>query len=303
MNARCPVDDAKWRARRAQPWLGTLVDIAAHAHSERALADGFNAAFAAIARVHRALGSHDAESELTRVNRHAAFTRQAISKDLHTVLACALVLAARSEGAFDPTVGTELVALGLLPPLVRHARGATWRDVVLDEEDVLFKRPLVLDLNGIAKGYAVDCAIAALRDAGVTRACVNAGGDLRVFGSATETVHVRTGGAQSVMLPLIEIGDGAVASSAYGGQRRRIRGRMVTPLIEPRARLPSMTTRTVTVVAPTCMIADALTKVVALKGERAEGVLAQYGAGAAILSPAKGRWRCTRLPRVVSHDA
>jgi thiamine biosynthesis lipoprotein len=303
MNARCPADDAKWRARRAQPWLGTLVDIDARAHSERALADGFNAAFAAIARVHRALGGHDAESELTRVNRHAAFTRQTISTDLRTVLACALALAARSDGAFDPTVGGELVALGLLPPLVRHARGATWRDVVLDEEDVLFKRPLVLDLNGIAKGYAVDCATGALRDAGVTRACVNAGGDLRVFGAATETVHVRTGGAQSVMLPLIEIGDGAVASSAYGGQRRRIRGRMVTPLIEPRARLPSMTTRTVTVVAPTCMIADALTKVVALKGERAEGVLAQYGAGAAILSPAKGRLRCTYLPRVLSHDA
>jgi thiamine biosynthesis lipoprotein len=303
MSARCPADDATWRGRRAQPWLGTFVDIGGHAHSERALAEGFNAAFAAIARVHRALGGHDAESELTRVNRHAALTRQTISPDLRTVLACALALAARSDGAFDPTVGGELVALGLLPSLARYARGATWQDVVLDEAGVLFKRPLVLDLNGIAKGYAVDCAIAALRAAGVSRARVNAGGDLRVFGSAAETVHVRTGGAQSVLLPLIKIRDGAVASSAYGGQRRRIRGRMVTPLIEPHARLPSMTTRTVTVVAPTCMIADALTKVVALKGERAESVLARYGAGAAILSPAKGRWRCTRLPRVDSHDA
>jgi len=300
MSARCPADDATWRA---QPWLGTFVDIGAHAHSERALAEGFNAAFAAIARVHRTLGGHDAKSELVRVNRHAALTCQAISADFRAVLACALALAACSDGAFDPTVGGDLVALGLLPPLARHARGATWRDVVLDEEGVLFKRPLVLDLNGIAKGYAVDCAIAALRDAGVTRACVNAGGDLRVFGSATETVHVRTGGAQSMMLPLLKIRDGAVASSGYGGQRRRIRDRIVTPLIEPRARLPSMTTRTVTVVAPTCMVADALTKVVALKGECAESVLARYGAGAAILSPAKGRWRCTRLPRIVGRDA
>jgi FAD:protein FMN transferase len=303
MNVRCPAGDAKWHARRAQPWLGTLVDIAAHAHSERALAEGFNAAFAAIARVHHALGGHDAASELTRVNRHATLAKQTISTDLRTVLACALVLAASSDGAFDPTVGGELVALGLLPPIARHDHGATWRDVVLDDAGVAFRRPLVLDLDGIAKGYAVDCAIAALRDAGVTRACVNAGGDLRVFGSATETVHVRTGGAQSVMLPLLEIRDGAVASSAYGSQRRLIRGRMVTPLIEPRARLPSMTTRTVTVVAPTCMIADALTKVVALRGERAGRVLARYAAGAAILSPAKGHWRCTHLPRVALHDA
>src|SRR5438309_476630 len=130
------------RARRAQPWLGTLVEIAASAESERALAEGFDAAFAAIARVHRGLGSHEAESELTRVNRHAALAKQTISTDLRGVLACALALAACSDGAFDPTIGAELVALGLLPPLVRHARGATWRDVVLDEEGVLFKRPL-----------------------------------------------------------------------------------------------------------------------------------------------------------------
>ena len=303
MNAHCPAADPQQHARRAQPWLGTLVDIAAHADSERVLAEGFNAAFAAIVRVHRGLGSHDAASELTRVNRRAALAKQTISTDLREVLSCALAFAACSEGAFDPTVGAELVALGLLPPLVRHARGATWRDVVLDETGVLFKRPLVLDFGGIAKGYAVDCAIAALRDAGVTRACVNAGGDLRVFGSAMETVHVRTGGAQSVLLPLLTIRDGAAASSAYGEQRRRIRGRMVTPLIDPRTRLPSMTTRTVTVVPPTCMVADALTKVVALGSERAESVLARYGAGAAILSPAKGRWRCTRLPRVVGNDA
>src|SRR5207302_5745767 len=109
MSARCPADEATWRGRRAQPWLGTFVDIGGHAHSERALAEGFNAAFAAIARVHRALGGHDAESELTRVNRHAALTPQAISPDLRTVLACALALAARSDGAFDPTVGGELV--------------------------------------------------------------------------------------------------------------------------------------------------------------------------------------------------
>ena len=166
MNAHCPTADAQQRARRAQPWLGTLVDIAAHADSERVLAEGVNAAFVAIARVHRGLGSHDAESELTRVNRRAALAKQTISTDLREVLSCALAFAACSEGAFDPTVGTELVALGLLPPLVRHARGATWRDVVLDEAGVLFKRPLVLDFGGIAKGYAVDCAIAALRDAG-----------------------------------------------------------------------------------------------------------------------------------------
>jgi thiamine biosynthesis lipoprotein len=98
-------------------------------------------------------------------------------------------------------------------------------------------------------------------------------------------------------MPLVTLTDGAVATSAYGGQRRRIGGRWATPLIDPLSRLPIMSTRTVSVVAPTCMVADALTKVVALRGGRAAGVLSAYGTSAMPLSPAAGRWRCTQLPQ------
>jgi thiamine biosynthesis lipoprotein ApbE len=59
--------------------------------------------------------------------------------------------------------------------------------------------------------------------------------------------------------------------------------------------MPIMSTRTVSVIAPTCMVADALTKVVALRGRDAMSVLRVYDAAAAIMSPAAGRWRCTLL--------
>jgi thiamine biosynthesis lipoprotein len=297
MNAHCRVVEAPFRLRRAEVWLGTLVAITACAHTEAQAVDGIRAAFAVIAAIHKALSGHESDSELTRINRNAARSKQAISPDLRAVVECALHVAARSAGVFDPTIGGELVALGFLPRIGACDRRTTWRDVVVDDEGLSFKRTLVLDLDGIAKGYAVDRASDALRGAGVVQAVVNAGGDLRVHGPAAETVDVRTGGAQSARLPLIAIADGAVATSAYGDRRRRIGGRVTTPLIDPRTRLPSMTTRTVSVAAPNCMLADALTKVVALQGARAEGVLAFYGASAAILSPSQGRWRCTRLPR------
>jgi thiamine biosynthesis lipoprotein len=243
------------------------------------------------------LSGHEPASELTRVNRGASRATQAISREFHDVLECALEIAARSNGAFDPTIGGELVMLGLLPSFAEHERGVTWRDVELGGNTVRFRRPLILDLDGIAKGYAIDRAIAALQAAGATQSMVNAGGDLRVHGPNAETVALRTGGAQSAMLPLVSIADGAVATSAYGGRRRRISGRFATPLIDPRTRLPSMSTRTVSVAASTCMIADALTKVVALDGDRSARLLDRYAATATIVSPAQGRWRCTRLPR------
>jgi thiamine biosynthesis lipoprotein len=282
-------------ARSVQLWLGTLVEIAVEAPSIAARRDAIGAGFAAIARVHRALSAHEPQSELSRVNRGATDHPQPVSEDFRAVLGCALEIARRSDGLFDPTVGGILAARGFLPRHGVSDADATWRDIRLDTHGVRFMRRLTLDFDGIAKGYAVDCAIAALRAHGATAGRVNAGGDLRVFGAGVEPVHVRTGGPQAIVVPLVALGDGAVATSAYGGQRRRIGGRWVTPLIDPIGRMPRMSTRTVSVIAPDCMTADALTKVVALQGAAASKLLSQCGASAAIFSPAHGRWRCTRL--------
>ena len=234
--------------RHAQLWLGTLVEIAVDARPRRSPAAAVAAAFAAVARVHRALSLHDPQSELAHVNRNADAEVQPISLDLRAVLSCALELASRSDGAFDPTVGGRVAELGFLPPQARSERVVNWRDVELTPRGVRFAKPLVLDFGGIAKGYAVDCAIDALREHSVLAGCVNAGGDLRVFGDRSELVHVRTGGRRSVILPLAMVSEAAVATSSYGGQRRRIGGRWATPLIDPRGRLPVISTRTVSVI-------------------------------------------------------
>lgn len=289
-------DSTTVRTRRAQLWLGTLVDIRAEAPSAAALERALAAAFAAIARVHYALSGHDASSELSRLNRDAPRCAQRVSVDFRAVLECALDVASRSGGTFDPTIATQPAsAPDQERVMAPGSPRASWRDVELTPRGLRYRRPVRVDMDGIAKGYAVDCAIDALRDQGARAGRVNAGGDLRMFGYAPETVHVRTGGPQGVVMPLAEVGDAAVATSAYGDQRRYLRGRWVTSLIDPRTSLPIMSTRTVSVIARTCMVADALTKVVALRGRDAMPLLHAYDAAAAILSPAAGRWRCTLL--------
>jgi thiamine biosynthesis lipoprotein len=297
MNMRWHMAEELVSMRRARPWLGTLVEIYAEAPRQRDLDGGIVAAFACIERIHRALTAHDPESELSRVNRGAVSRVQAISSDLRSVLVCALEIAAQSRGAFDPAIGGRSAAFGFLPPQDNVDDRAQWLDIELTRRGVRFMRALRLDFGGIAKGYAVDCAIAALREHGATRGRVNAGGDLRVFGRSAEAIHVRTGGPQGIVLPLVSIADGAVATSAYGGRRHRLGRRWATPLIDPISGLAVMSTRTVSVVASSCMVADALTKVVALRGRLASSVLATHDAAAVILSPAAGRWRCTRLPQ------
>jgi thiamine biosynthesis lipoprotein len=130
---------------------------------------------------------------------------------------------------------------------------------------------LWIDLNGIAKGFAVDQAMACLKAAGAVQASVNIGGDLCVFGPEAETVRLRTTADRPA--PEIVLSDGALASS--GGAV----GWVATRHID-RGREPLDPRRFACVMAPDAMAADALTKVMLDPRPVDLGLLARYAATA-----------------------
>jgi thiamine biosynthesis lipoprotein len=139
-----------------------------------------------------------------------------------------------------------------------------------------------LDLGGIAKGYAVDCAIQALKVAGVNGALVNAGGDLRCFGQA-QAIQVRHPDEPGSIVALGRVQDAAVATSAgYFSQRESEQGTL-EPLVDPTNQRCTRWQGSISVVAPDCMTADALTKIVRLAPDRAAAILAEPGAQTIVL--------------------
>jgi thiamine biosynthesis lipoprotein len=263
--------------RRAQPWLGTLVEIVAEGSDAALLIAAANRAFARVAAVHAAMSFQQAESELSRVNSEAQHGWVALSPDLAAVFAAALDVARASAGLFDPSVGGWLVESGHLPRhpgTPGHAR-PDWRAIELDGGRVRYASPLLVDLSGIAKGYAVDVALGSLRDAGLAAATVNAGGDLARFGDIATPVHVRLPHRPTHSLRLAELKNGAAATSADYFQPDALR--------HPRTGETLCADISVTVLAADCMTADALTKVVAADPARAPSVLARYGAQAIVL--------------------
>lgn len=257
-----------WSAR-AQPWLGTLVEIAL---PETDATDArFAAAFARVAHVHRRMSAQDPRSDLARIARDAHRRLVRVDRDTYVVLEQALQLAQETSGLFDVAVGGSLARHGRLPqhggpdPLLRGAMAA-----LLLERDlgVRTTAPVVLDLGGIAKGYAVDCVVDALRAAGARAGVVNAGGDLRVFGEKEwRPIRIRHPVSPHLTLHLFDIRDAAVATSA--DYFRRGQGE----LVDPRNDAVRKYGESVSVVAPTCMVADALTKIVALDPGRAVATL------------------------------
>jgi thiamine biosynthesis lipoprotein len=274
--------------RRARPLLGTLVEITAAGESQAAVMRAIDAGFAAVTKVEALMSFHDRHSQLSRLNRLAHRTAVRVHPWTWDVLQCAQKLSRATHGLFDISIGHELVRMGYLPRLSspRPNIKGDFRDIeLLPGHRVRFRRLLCIDLGGIAKGYAVDRAVAHLRACGAASGIVNAGGDLRVFGPVSRRVHLRDPANPGTLIPFADLSNGALGTSAAYFSRTRWRGRTITPLIHGRRRNAIDTAFSISVSAPTCMLADALTKVALLKGPKARAAVRRLGGAMFILAP------------------
>jgi thiamine biosynthesis lipoprotein len=234
----------------AEPLVAAPADGAAS--SGRAAPATFDAAFGALARIEALMSRQQAGSDLARLNAAAPGVAIAVHAETTAVLTLSRELHAASGGAFDASCGSARQTCGF-----ELRDGCAWRTA----------HGVALSLDGIAKGHAVDRAVAALRACGVAAGWVNAGGDLRVFGNLDLPVDIRLG-QRSRMLALR---DCALATSEFG-RHRRYRG---AGIHAPR-RMRHFAAASVR--APECALADALTKVALVAGRDARHVAATFGA-------------------------
>jgi thiamine biosynthesis lipoprotein len=173
----------------------------------------------------------------------------------------------RAMSAQEPASDIALLRAG-------HGHGADpWTRRVLEHADDMYAatdglfdcRACGYALDGIAKGFAVDRAVECLQGAGIESGAVNAGGDLRVFGTGFQPIYVRPPHRPTELRHIGSARDAAVATS----------GREL--LVDPRGRQACPAPRGVTVIAADCVTADALTKPCLLEPERAEHWAAKFG--------------------------
>jgi thiamine biosynthesis lipoprotein len=272
------------KVRRARPALGTFVEITARGDGEAKLHGAVDRAFNAIARVDRLMSFHHSDSDVSRINREAFRRKVTVGPWTWRVLRVAQKLSHETDGVFDITVARKLMQWKYLPQRYQNLNEGNWRDIVLEKNyTVRFRQRVIVDLGGIAKGFAVDRAVEALKCAGVASGVVNAGGDLRVFGLKSEVVHLRHPAEPMRPAGAITLRERSLATSGiYFAQKRRGRA-VVSSLLDGRTRQCSRNLISVSVGAPVCLIADALTKIVLVLREKSASLLAQYHADALLL--------------------
>jgi thiamine biosynthesis lipoprotein len=195
-----------------------------------------------------------------------------VAPETAEVIALGQEVARRSGGAFDMTLGRLKSLWGIetekprvpSPEEIRRALDGTGPGTLqLEGRRVKKRRPdIAVDLGGIAKGYAVDRAVEVLRAAGIESASVNAGGDIRLLGARPDGRPWRIGIQHprdpEKILATVSLNKGAVVTSGDYERYFMAGGVRYHHLFDPHTGYPGRLSRSVTVVAPTAALADAL---------------------------------------------
>ena len=263
--------------------MGTNVRIVLYA-GDGAAADALAAAaFSRIAALEDRLSDYRESSELMALCRAAGGPPVAVSGDLFTVLSAAQGFAAGTEGAFDVTIGPvsrvwrHARATGDLPEAARLAdaqRLVGYRKMELSAGPRtvrLAERGMLLDLGGIAKGFAAGEALALLAGRGARHAIVAIGGDVAA-GEAPpglpgwEIGVAPLGPGRGPSLPPLRLRFAAISSSGDAEQFLDAGGKHFSHIVNPITGSAATGRRGVTVMAPNGMTADALATAVKVLG-------------------------------------
>ncbi len=284
-----------------QPHMGTQFRIVLFAPDEATATKAATAAFQRIAQLDDIMSDYKETSELMRLCDQAGGPPVKVSPDLWLVLSEAQKLAMRTDGAFDVTVGPasrlwrRSRRLRQLPEPERLARAMElvgYQKVRLDEKNrtaQLDKKGMVLDLGGIAKGYAADEAQKVLKQHGIKSALVAAGGDVAVSAPPPGAEGWKVGVAplDSPDKPptrFLMLRDAAVSTSGDAEQYVEINGVRYAHILDPKTGLGLTGRNSVTVVARNGITSDSLATAVCVLGpERGMKVVEETEGTAALI--------------------
>jgi thiamine biosynthesis lipoprotein len=249
----------------------------------------------------------DSDSELMQLSGRIGVPVP-VSALLFEAVQFAVAVAAESAGAFDPAIGHTMEARGFnrehrTGQIVRTLPNATvpasYRDVELDPRSrtIILRRPLVLDLGAVAKGLAIDVAARELSP--LQNYSIDAGGDLFVAGcnpaGAPWSIGIRHPRHDGQLIDSIRVSDMAICTSG-DYERRSSSDAADHHLLDPRTSSAATALASVTVAAPTAIVADALATAAFVLGPvDGLGLLERQGVAGLAFSPSLERFSIGEL--------
>jgi len=261
--------------------MDTICTITVVSPSKKKAKEAVDAGFAEIKKLEELLNFFSPDSEITAINRSSGLKPVRVSKETIDIIKKAVKISEHTDGAFDPTIGPLVGLWGFSDkpniPKAKEIKNilpfVDYRRIRINEslsEIFLEKKGVELDLGGIAKGYAADKAIEAIKAKGIKAALVALAGDIRGYGSRPDGKPWRVG----IQNPRPESGSGVMdkedvfvtfyledkAVSTSGDYQRFFikEGKRYHHILNPKTGNPAEVAISVSVIAPEGYMADAL---------------------------------------------
>ena len=258
---------------RHEAIMGTNIDVEIW-HDDAAQGNAaIDAVMDEMRRIDALMSHYKPESQLSQINARAFREPVVVDPELFDLIKESTHFSQITEGAFDITYAS----VGYLYDYRKHVKpteaqidaalpAVNWRNLLLDAEhhSVRFEHEgMRIDLGGIAKGYAVDRGIGILQSRGVKHAVVTAGGDTRIIGDRFGRpwiVGIRHPDDKSRVITRIPLIDTAMSTSGDYERFFDENGVRYHHIIDPKTGHSASKVRSATILGPTAMQTDGLSK-------------------------------------------
>lgn len=266
--------------------MGTTVSVTSIADNQSIAEKAAAEAVKAIKRIDAKMSYYNPQSQLSLLNNKGFIEAVEVDKELFCLIQRAIEFNEITEGAFDCTVAPVLElwrkasADNFIPTeeQLTDAKSRTGSDkLILDADNSTIRftvEGVRIDLGGIAKGFAIDKAIDAMRNAGAIGGLVDAGGDIRCFGKAKNgdkwVIGLQNPDIENPvspkMLMRLELADSAITTSGDYYRFVVVGGEKQSHILNPSEGKPSRGLSSVSIIAADATTADALSTAVTVLG-------------------------------------
>ncbi len=259
-------------------------------HSNKETLDGaITLAHQEVLRLEKKYSRFLPSSELSHINSQAGFAPVLVDEETAGLINYAAMCFELSDGLFDITSGTlrrvwdfKSNKLPSQEQIDNILPFVGFNKIHWDGHNITLPKSMEIDLGGVVKEYAADCACQVLMDQGIECGLVDLGGDISVVGSRPSNqpwmVGIRDPNHPQVPAITIALTDGAIATSGYYERYMMVDGQRYCHILNPKTGWPVQFCATVAIKSPRCLVSGSLATIAMLKQQQANSWLAEQGA-------------------------
>jgi FAD:protein FMN transferase len=287
--------------QKSKALMDTYITITVVSGSREAADPAIDHAFDVIGRYGDLINFFSDKSELSAVNRNAGIREVRVSPETLDTVEKAVFVSEKSGGAFDPTIGPEIKLWDFVKKIRptdteirKNLPLVNYKNIVIDKNKstvYLKKKGMLLDLGGIAKGYAADLAVQDLKQRGISGGIVAIAGDIKAFGLKPDKKprvvgikNPRQKSSDDEIIARLPLNDKAISTSGDYERYFLADGQRYYHLLIPQTGYPGYACQSVSVVADQGVMTDGFDNAVFILGpEKGLEVARQMGLDAIII--------------------